>query len=379
MALPHSDAFHAAMLAGAPFKTRATVRRQGKTIFGPEGIFLSQPTIDCDEFAASRRVLHASIPDVDGLLRPLFATSSFAPFGSELVVSAGLDVGAGVYEFVQLGVFRLLVTKTDSSTAMMSVEGQDRSWPISSQTDENPHVIAAGSTLPAAILSWAQEKIPDVVMLTDGTAASQIIASQLVFEEGATSGDPFQNMRDLARMFGRELFFDVYGRLVLRLIPTQTGAPYAATYTPGDMNVAINSSVTMDVRGVFNVVKITAQGSSLNESLVGKAEVTDRGDPMFAGVGSLVGRLIYETTTSALDSQAAVDAAAAATLVQKKGISQGVSVTIAPVLIHEPGDVVAYSSEREGIKGVYALSRFSLPLDYARSVAVQTRVLTQVA
>lgn len=374
--LAHSQAFHRALLEGAPMFTKAWVQRAGRTVFGPAGVFLDQAKIDFDEFAASRRVLSAKIADVDGLLRPRFATNTFAPFGNELVVTAGPQVSPGVVEYAQLGVFRLLATTTDT-TGWLTVTGFDRAYVVASQGNEAPYVIPSGTTLASAMSEYLQAKYPGIEFLYDGAAAAEIIGTTIVYEEGDSSGNPWANMSDLALEFGREFFIDAFGRAIMRPVVTQIGAPYAAIYSPGEMNVIIGASVILDARGVKNVVKLVAESSALSATITSTAEVTDLSDPLYAGVGSTVGRLVEHVQSSTVTSQDQADMATAAILAQKKGVSENITLQIAPILVHEPGDVVAGTSDRESITGVFALSRWSLDLSMKSTMNVATRILRQ--
>lgn len=372
--LAHSDAFTEAARSGAPSLVKAWVQRQNTTIFGPDGIVLNNASVTFDEFAASRRGLSMKLEDPDGTLRPRFATDAFAPFGNELVLQSGFELPDGSSEFVQLGIFRLTVAGADS-TGIITLTGLDRSIVVATALNETPYVIPAGTTLTAAIGDYLDSKYPGIPFIPDPSAAGLTLPSTMLYEEGTTSGDPWKNMRDLALTFGRELFVDAFGRAILRPVPIQTGAPYAAVYKPGEFNMASGSSTTYDPSGVFNVVKVIGAGSDLTGTIVGMAEIVDHSDPLFAGVGSVFGRRPYILRSSQIDTQDRADEAAASILIQKRGASETVTLQLVPMAAHEPGDIVAYTSDLEQIDGVFVLSRWQLDAQLRQQMSVATRVL----
>lgn len=374
--IPHSQAFHDAMLAGAPVVMRAWIQRQGRTILGPERMFLSDVTVDLDEFAAQRRVLRAKVADVDGVLRPRFATDALAPFGNEMVLQAGFALSIGP-EYVQLGIFRLELAE-GTADGFVDLTGYDRSIVIAKALDEQPHVIASGTVLADAISAWIDEKYPGIEFFADAGSYGQTIDATLVYEDGGESGDPWANMTKLALLFGRELFVDYTGAVIMRPVPTQTGDP-SAVYKPDEFNMAISATTRLSPGDLRNVVKIVGAGSALTDTIVSTAEVDDPSDPLYAGATGAFGRRPITIRSPAVTSQDQADTAAAATLVTKKGASENISLNLVPIMVHEPGDIVAFTSERQDIAEVLALSRWTLNVALRSSMSVATRLLRPAA
>ena len=150
------------------------------------------------------------------------------------------------------------------------------------------------------------------------------------------------NMITLANAFGRELFFDEYGRLVLQPIPNPLAGTIQWSYYPGSANLALSGSRIMDTTGtISNMVLVQSSGTGVPTPVSALAQITDTNSPIYPGS---IGPRPLIFTTSLLTSQGQCAITAQNLLNRQLGANDNVAFSAVPHPAHEPGDVVQYVS-----------------------------------
>lgn len=387
--LTRSDEFDTAVTTGAPVVVTAEVQRGGATVATID--LLPGATINLDDSVASRRMFTGQVAD-DGTLAPHLASDTLAPFSIELVVSTGLILpSASIYsepylytplgasgpilgnlESIQEGIFRVNLVQ-DDSTGLISIAGPDRSFVVASAQNESPYQIMAGTPLDTAIGQYLVTKYPSLVLVSDGAAHAELLATTVVYQTGTSSGDPWSNMQSLAADFGRELFIDNLGRAILRPIPDPTAWPISWTYAPGTANLAESGSHIMDTsQNVPNVVIVSSGGTGAGTPATASVEITDPSSPIYPDPEGFGRRPLLFTTPQQTDFAGCL-AVANALLNQKIGAFDQVPFTAIPHPCHEPGDVVSYTSSLLGLSVQLVLAAWSFQVDMQTANSYTTR------
>lgn len=338
-------------------------------------------TISLDSTSAVRRTFKAEFADPDGTLGPKFGTDNLAPFGKELVVRIGFRYVDGTTETVAAGVFGIDSVSTDTY-GKVQVTGRDRAGFVSDEKFETPYVIASGSNLITAAQTLIQSRYPGT--LTFVAAGTALTTTLVTYEEGDTT-DPMQAAIDLLATGGFEVFFDASGQVVIRTIPDPTVAAQVWTYVAGAGSLLLDASWALAAAEVKNVVVYTVEGSQIATPIRSVAAVTDTSSPIFAGATPAAGSTAPPTTrfgrkikfvsqsTTAVSTQGAADAVAAALLRQVAGTGEQMQFSAAPHPCHEPGDVATVqSSILPGGSKLAVLAGWSLDLGLAKDAQFAT-------
>lgn len=346
--LPHDPRLDELVRTGAPTTTRATILRGGEAVL--TNLSLSAASVDVDENAASRYQLRGSVFDADGSLAPHLATDALAPYGSELYLESGMMLPTGEWLWVPAGVYRLRVSDADSR-GVVTLTGLDRSLVVANARNEVPYVIPGGASLADAWRDYLTAKYPTVTMIVDGQAEYVSLAnSPTVYEEGAASGDPWMNLRDLTNRFGWETFFDATGAAILRPIPDYTQAEVVWEYVPGEANLSIDGTTTLDPSTTYNVAVVTGEGTGVGSPVRASAEITDPSSPIYPG--GTYGRVPTFISSSFLTTEEQCQNAADAMIRRVQGGDQNHQFSAVPHPAHEPGDVVRWRTERATTRDV---------------------------
>jgi hypothetical protein len=359
--LSTSAAFDRAVREGGTISYQAQVQRVSVTtgeIIDSTGDLdvIGSPSINVDVAAAARRSLSSIvIADPDGSLAPVTASHKLAPFGTELVVAAGFVLPGGSVERVPLGVFRLTDSEAAGDGAVV-LSGIDRSLVIAENRFEEPYVVAAGTNVVTAITDLAASRYPGLVVSADSSSATVPLS---VFQEGDKSGDPWQNMAQLAASAGLEAFIDAAGELRLRPVPDPTTDPPVFTYEPAADALYLSSSLRFESAGVFNVAVVSGEGTDVAAPVRARVAVTDPASPIHPDT---FGTRPVFLVTPLVTTQAQADTAAAALLARKAGGAEQLSFVAAPHPAHEGGDIVTVINDDLGVEVNVVLARFSMPV-----------------
>lgn len=380
--IPYSAAFDKAMKQGTKVAPQLTLSRFGVNLLTVP--VLPGGTVAFDETQPSRSSLQCQIADSGGLA-PHVGTDPLAPYSVEGIVTIGLTLADFSVETKQIGVYRLNISTADTN-GLITVSGPDRSAVVAAAAWEAPYTIPALTPLDVAIGTILAFKYPALPFVPDPAAHAQLLGPiPTVYQEGSTSGDPWQNCIDLATEFGRELFIDYLGRAILQPIPDPDATLPCYTYIAGETgNLGLSGSHTIDTsQNVYNVFSASGDGSvTVTDPVTGvirtptaSVEITDQTSPIFPNPNGFGRRPLFitapELTTDALCQQAAQGANN-----RKSGSDNQIQFTAIPHPCHVPGDVVTYESKLLGLRANLVLSAWTLDIGMLAASSYTTRLTT---
>ncbi|HUO38930.1 MAG TPA: hypothetical protein VMU34_14345, partial [Mycobacterium sp.] len=177
----------------------------------------------------------------------------------------------------------------------------------------------------------------------------------LTFANQGSNNDPWAAATQLASNVGCNLFFDANGVLTLAPATAATTSPAVLSSVP-----ATKISRSLINEGVYNDIVVLTSGTSVSTPLRSQARDTNTGSPTYyLGAYGDVPNVI---TTSAITTQAAGDAMAAAQLLLAAGLSDTVTVDMVPNAALDIDDVVTLTDNRISLSGNYVVQSFQLPL-----------------
>lgn len=180
------------------------------TTSDPSDYVLVEPTdgqVTLDNTSAIRG--NASLTFNDPDLIPVDSSSLLAPYGNELIISRGLEIG-GFSHMVQLGVFGIQ-DATVSEDGTLTIAASDRSQYVVDAIFEEVYDIAPGTDFSEAILD-----IVSYALATDyDFVEKDAVTPTLSGEQGE---DRWAFVQDMAEILGCHLYFDNEAILTMKEI-----------------------------------------------------------------------------------------------------------------------------------------------------------------
>lgn len=350
--------------------------------------------VDVDRSASVRRRFTLTCTDPTGDLTPERAGDLLTPYGTELRPYRGVMYEDGTTEVCALGVFRLSqVSISDDSgtgtnsagnaagsssirqlgqtTGMLSInlEAFDLSRTVSRDKFTSPYTVAEGTNVVSAIKAILARTFPDLSY--DALATNLTVSPTQVYDAGS---DPWEACQTLAVSLGADLYFDIYGNVVLAPPPdiqSLTSADFE--YIEGQNNTMLGlEKYFSDEPGYNGVVVI---GESPGDELPPVTATAWDNDPTsltyhlgpYGEVPMFIQDQVVKTTEDA-------QAVATATLNAILGFVSQISVDGIVNPAYECGDVVRVVRARSKVDDYFMIDSFSVPLS---ALDTQSLVLRQ--
>lgn len=327
--------------------------------------------VTLDTRAATRGRLALQIVDNGSLgLVPNDARALLAPYGNELRVSRGLVLPSGMLETPGVGVFRIERSRVEDTAGGLAIQvtGMDRSVRVIDDRFEDPHEIAAGTTVETAILELVEHAIPGVVTNFPGVS---YVTPTVRAEE---AGDRWQLARDLATACGLELYFDEVGTLTLK--PTAPGA-VVGTFAEGPGGVLLTVARDWSREGSFNIVVATGENTGEAAPARGVARDEDPASPTYY-LGPF-GRVVSFFQSQFIVTNEQATAAAASILERQLGTTETVEFDVLVDPSRQPGDSIRVTRARAGVDEDHVIDQIRIPLAVTESMTGQTRAIRHLA
>lgn len=175
------------------------------------------------------------------------------PYGNELFVERGLDYGNGTVEIVPLGYFRIdSVQQDEGPDGPIQLSGSDRMVGIIDGRLPMPVTFTAGTSISAVFSSLVHDIYPTATILFDFDAANSFFDTQHVAEQ-----DRYRFLADIAKSYGKIMFWDYAGQLRIESPPDPTSPVYEVNAGPNGVLVSLSRELTRD--GVYNAVVATGE------------------------------------------------------------------------------------------------------------------------
>lgn len=315
--------------------------RGGRLVSADLPVSAGQLTVTDGQAIRSR--LSLAVSDSDGEYTPRSMTDALAPFGSELNVKLGLKVGP-LIEMFSLGWFVIQSAEIDESYgtysrpdepgrvfrtvrgATIQVEAADRALLVADDRFLNREQPPTGTSVLAEIGRLLSARVPYAG--TIGTVADKSIPAKFTYDD-----DRLKAVADLADLVDADPIFTPQGSAA---IAPRSDGPVVWSIPDGTDGFRVSMSRSLQRDGVYNAV--VARGQTPDNETLQQVATLNGGPLLFGGA---FGRVPYFFSSPVLETQGAVDAAAATTLARISKVKpQKVQVVcvINPAL--ECGDMV---------------------------------------
>lgn len=346
-----------------------------------------------DRTASVRRRLTLTCADPTGELTPERAGDILTPYGTELRAYRGVMYSDGTTEVCALGVFRLsqVTVADDSGTGMntggttagsssvrqlggapggltISMDAFDLSRTVSRDKFTTPYTVEAGTNVITAIQTILSRTFPDLNYDVMGTNLT--VNPTQVYDAGS---DPWEACQNLALSLGADLYFDIYGNVVISPPPdiqSLTAADFSYIEGEGSTMLGVEKLFS-DEPGYNGVVVI---GESPGDELPPVTATAWDADPAsltyhlgpYGEVPMFIQDQVVKTTEEA-------QAVANATLGAILGFVSQLSVDAIVNPAYECGDVVRVIRDRAKVDDYFLIDSFTVPLSAADSQVLVLR------
>ena len=305
-------------------------------------------TVDTDSMV--RRQLDITLADVG--LNPRDADSPLAPYGTELVVSRGIQRPNGQREYVPLMVARLDEVSGSPIGDGVKIIAPDRARTIADAKFLGPRASSKGMLIITQIQRLVTEVVPQVVVV-DRTA-SRAVMPRTVWEE-----DRWEAIELMAKSIGAEVFFAPDGQFIIRKIPMATSGPVWSVNL-GSNGVLSSIDTSMSRADVCNGV--VALGERADDLPPVRAVVLDDDQDSPTYWGGEYGQVPYLYTSDLITTVKQARAAARGELERRRVAARTMELTVAPNPMLDVGDVISVQHvDRTMDRAV--ISQLVVPLD----------------
>jgi hypothetical protein len=193
--------------------------------------------------------------DDDGVsLFPRFAGDLLAPYGNEIYIRYGIDVGSEVL-WIPMGYYRIDDTDQDgASDDPIVLTCMDRMQGLIDARLIAPRQYPASTVVADAVFDLVVDVYPDAVVLWDDDSDQSTVGRDLIIEK-----DRFAALQDLGRSRGKVVYWDSEGVLRFETAPDPDNIAWEISQGRNGVLVSAKRRVTRD--GMFNAVVARGEGT----------------------------------------------------------------------------------------------------------------------
>lgn len=275
-----------------------------------------------------------------------------APFGNEIFVRRGVDLGAGAM-WSPLGYFRITAPgQSDAPDGPIRIDGADRMAGIVEAKLIWPIQFSAETTHGEAVARLVRDVFPDAVIAWDDSDAELApLGRQLVVEE-----DRYAALRDLAESLGKLVWWD--GEGILRVADAPDATVPVWHVPAGRHGVLVSAQRRVTREGIFNAV--VAQGEATSGTPA-RAVMVDEGPRSPTRWGGPFGKVPRFYSSPLLTDGGQAAKAAASILRRSIGMPYSVDLGAIPNPALRPHDPIRVTL-RDGSRDLHIVDTVSIPL-----------------
>lgn len=343
---------------------------------------ITDGSVTVDRSSSVRRTCNLTVADPNFV--PTYVNSALSPYGTELKVYSGFQYDDGTTDLCPLGIFAVdTVNWEESGGSLPQVQSFDRSQKV---TDAKLLLARdfSGHSAMGAITSLVNEVVKCDVTFDDALIDITMPGGSVY------DNDRWQTCQDIAKALAAEVFFDVFGNVVVIPVPklSTSNTVDDAVWT---MAVGVDGTLSEAKRGVsrrdiYNCIIMQGTGtSSTSLAPIGYAADTDPRSPTYWGpatalpngpfVPTTFGQSNLRLTSNLLLTPDQCQAAATAQLANYLGRAKSLNFTCAPNTALDVGDIIL-ARFLDGSQELHIVDSLSIPLGGGGKFSGTTRTLT---
>ena len=326
--------------------------------------------VDYDATAKVFADLSLSTEGHDGRrsLFPRRATDLLAPYGHEVFVRRGVDLGSGTV-WVPLGYFRIDDADQDGTTRHpVALSAQDRMSGIIDGRLPVPVELAAGRTIESVASELVHDIYPAAVILFDDDSGQATLGRSIIVEEKR-----YEALKDIADAIGKVVYWDGEGALRFESPPDPDDIAW--DLRAGQAGVLVDARRGVTREGMYNGIVARGEGGDTDDPVQGIA--VDNGAHSPTRWGGPFGKVprFYASPVLTTDAQAAQ--AARSLLRRYIGMPYNVRFGSVPNPALRPRQAVRIRFD-DGTREVHLVEKLTVPLTDDAAMTGTTKEQTLV-
>lgn len=327
---PVSDAFLAALRGSHAVDCRVRIVHGHPVGTDPDGIEI--PVVNGSVKLDGTAEVRGQVSLETTATWPQRTSDDLTPYGPELYVELALVLGNGAREWVSMGYFRIDdLDQADVPAGPIQVAGMDRMAGIRDARLVAPVVFGAGTSVELVFESLVLEVYPSAEIVFDWAASATLLPTMHIAEE-----DRYAFLRDLARAYGKVMYWDYAGRLQVRSRPAVGDSVWEVNQGRG--GVLVKMARKINRAGVYNAV--VALGEAPGEGDPARAVAYDLNPQSPTYWDGAFGKVPRFYSSSFITTDAQAGEAAAGLLLGAIGLPYNVDLSAVPNFALEPDDPV---------------------------------------
>lgn len=299
---------------------------------------------------------------------PRRATDSLSPYGNEIFIRYGIDLGPSVLWF-PLGFYRIDAPEQDDPPdGPIRISGKDRMASLEDSKLIAPVMFDQSRSVGSMVNELVLDVYPDAVIVFDDDTTNADIGRNILVDQDRRSA-----LADLAASFGKIAFWDGAGFLRIMSAPDESVPVWEVN--AGRDGVLVNVGRRMTREGVYNAVVATGEGTD-NQNPV-YAVAVDDGATSPTRWGGRFGKIPKFYSSPLITTSEQAQTAAEAMLRRSLGASYSVDFGAIPNPGLSPFDPVRVTL-RDGSREIHVVEKLTIPLDAMTVMSASTREKTLI-
>lgn len=300
---------------------------------------------------------------------PRVRNLSLAPYGSEVFVARGVDLGITGTLWAPLGYYRINeVSQDGAAKGPLTLDLQDRMATIIDSRFLAPRQWMQGVTVGEVVDELVLEVYPDAVIIYDDDSNESQLGRSLIAEESR-----FDMLLTLADGLGKIVYWDGEGRLVFETAPDENTPIWALNAGPRGVMTA--SERTISREGVYNAIVVLGEGADELNPVRAVAYDAQETSPTF--FGGPFGRVPRFYASPFITTQEQAENAAVNMLRKFLGAPYDVGASSIPNPALKPYDPIRVVYD-DGTREMHVVESVDIPLTNDAASGVSTRQSTVI-
>lgn len=300
---------------------------------------------------------------------PTSRNITLAPYGSEVFLARGVDLGGAGVLWAALGYFRISeVEQDDSAKGPVALSLEDRMSTIIDSRFLAPRQWLQGTTVGDIVNEVVLEIYPSATIEYDDDSYLSELGRSLIVEESR-----YEVLTTLATGLGKIVYWNGEGKLIFETIPDEDSPIWVVNAGPGGVMVESQRSLSRD--GVYNAVVVTGEGADELTPVRAVAYDAQESSPTF--FGGPFGQVPRFYSSPFITTQPQAEGAAVNLLRQSLGAPYDVGVSAVPNPALKPYDVIRVVYN-DGTRELHIVEKVTIPLVNDAALDIATRQSTIV-
>ena len=286
------------------------------------------------------------------------------PYGNEIFVRRGIELGGGGVEWVGLGYYRIDTPEQDVAPhGDITIAAKDRMAGIIDSDLLKPVEFDTSRSVGSVVRELITDVYPEAVIIWDDDTDLETLGRTIIAER-----ERYPVLEDIMTVYNKIMYFDGNGILQIKTPPDSTVPVWEVK--AGENGVLVQASRRLTREGVYNAV--VAYGEGADNTTPVRHVAVDNGPTSLTRFGGKFGKIprFYSSPLITTNQQAAD--AAANILRRGLGIPFSVDFTAVPNPALQPYDVVRVTYADYN-RELHTIEKLTIPLTVEQDMKAGTR------